>query len=149
MFKLIKNIGCLAIIILAGWFFYGVYSDIENAESSRPAHSAVDNSRQPDADIVEMMFSRADRDHLREKYGPKANVGKSGTPRVGNHRDGWFYIHEYVGRDELGRTVQEYSGMLYKTNSATAWTYYAQDALADILPEVTVNGQPLPNIPRK
>ena len=149
MFKLIKNIGCLAIIILAGWFFYGVYSDIENAESSRPARSAVDNSRQPDADIVEMMFARADRDHLREKYGPKANVGKSGTPRVGNHRDGWFYIHEYAGRDELGRTVQEYSGMLYKTNSATSWTYYAQDALADILPEVTVNGQPLPNIPRK
>lgn len=146
MFKLIKKIGCLAIIILAGWFFYGVYSDIENAESSRPSRSAVDNSRQPDADIVEMMFTRADRDHLREKYGPKANVGKSGTPRVGNHRDGWFYIREFSGHDELGRAVQGYSGLLYKTNAATAWTYYTQDTIPDILPDVTVNGKPLSDI---
>lgn len=148
MFKTIKNLGCLVIIGLAVWFFYGVYSEIEDRESATPSAKRNPNAP-PDAAVIEMMFQKADREHLREKYGPKANVDKSGTPRVGNHRDGWFYVREYTGHDELGRPVSGYSGLLYKTNSATAWTYYAQDAIADILPHVTVNGKPLSNLLKK
>ena len=149
MFKTIKNIGCLTIIGLAGWFFYGIYSDIGEHESATPSTTAIDSSKPPDAADIDFMFKKADRDHLRKKYGPKANVDKGTTPRVGNHRDGWFYIREYIGHDELGRTVNGYSGLLYKTNSATAWTYYAQDALPDILSDVTVNGKPLSDLLKK
>lgn len=108
-----------------------------------------DPNAQPSEVEIDLMFNKADREHLRSKYGPKANVDKGGTPRVGNHRDGWFYIREYSGHDELGRTVQGFSGLLYKTNAATAWTYYAQEALPDILPDVTVNGKPLSDLMKK
>lgn len=148
MFKTIKNLGCLVIIGLAGWFFYGIYSDIEERESATPSAKRNPNAP-PDAAIVELMFQKTDRDHLRKTYGPKANVDKGGTPRVGNHRDGWFYIREYSGHDELGRTVQAFSGLLYKTNAATAWTYYTQDTIPDILPQVTVNGKPLSDFLKK
>ena len=149
MFKTIKNIGCLAIIGLAGWFFYGIYSGMENSRTAQTAKADSDPNTPPDSAVIELMFNKADREHLREKYGPKANVDKSGTPRVGNHRDGWFYVREYTGHDELGRMVQGFSGLLYKTNAATAWTYYDQSTLPDILPEVTVNGKPLSDLIKK
>lgn len=149
MFKTIKNIGCLVIICLAGWFFYGIYSEIDEHESTTPSAIMRDPNTPPDAAAIEFMFQKADRDHLRKKFGPKANIDKGGTPRVGNHRDGWFYIREFSGHDELGRAVQGYSGLLYKTNSATAWTYYTQDAIPDILPDVTVNGKPLSDFLKK
>lgn len=149
MFKTIKNIGCLGVVIIAGWIFFNVYNDMESHASARPAEVRRDPNAAPSAATIEQMFTRADREELRAKYGPKSNVDRGGTPRVGNHRDGWFYIREYVGHDELGRTVQGYSGFLYKTNSATAWTYYTQDALPGILPEVTVNGKPLSDFLKK
>lgn len=149
MFKTIKNIGCLTIIVLVAWSFYCAHSKLEDAVATRKAEGDDNPNAQPDALTIELMFNKADRAHLREKFGPKANIGKTATPRVGDHRDGWFYLREYTGHDELGRTVQGYSGMLYKTNAATAWTYYTQDALPDILPEVTVNGKPLTDFMKK
>ena len=149
MFKTIKNIGCLVIICLAGWFFYGIYSEIEEHQSATPSATVRDPNAQPSEVEIDLMFNKADREHLRSKYGPKANIGKTATPRVGNHRDGWFYIREFSGHDELGRAVQGYSGLLYKTNAATAWTYYTQDTIPDILPDVTVNGKPLSDILKK
>ncbi len=144
MFKFIKNVGCLVIICLAMWFFYGIYAEMEKRESEpRKQETPPDPNAPPSSMEIEMMFRKTIRDHLRKKYGPKANIDNLATPRVGNHRAGWFYICEYTGHDELGRTVNSFSGLLYETNAITHWTHYPQDAIKDILPEVTVNGKPL------
>ena len=147
MFKAIKNIGCLVIIGLAMWFFYGIYAEMEKRESEpRKQETPPDPNAPPPNFAIEMMFKKTIREHLREKHGPKANIDNLATPRVGNHRDGWFYICEYIGHDELGRSENGIVGLLYKTNAITHWTYYPQDAIKDILPEVTVDGKPLSDL---
>ena len=143
MFKLLSNIGCLTVIVFAIIIFNAVKNAPEHV-ATPSANKKESAAQMPDAMIIEMQFRQGDRSHLRRTYGPKANIGKASTPRVGNHPDGWAFVHQFTGTDELGHAVESMSGLLYKTNASPSWTYYSAEALPDLLKEVTVNGKPLP-----
>ena len=151
MFKLIKNLCFLGVILIAGVFFWNFFSAIEEDRQERPgrpsgasvrsdAHSSTLTARTPpDADLVAFMFRKALRDYMNDpsSYQP-------GSTRIGDHPDGFAYIHEYRGKNAFGATIKDMCGMLCKTNTGKyAWTFYNRDQLPELLKLVTVNGQPL------
>ena len=148
MFKLIKNLCFLGVILIAGVFFWNFFSAIEEDRQERPGRPSGASARQdaqsstltaPPSEIVSMMLRNALRDYMNDpsSYQP-------GSTRVGDHPDGFAYVHEYRGKNALGATIKDMCGMLCKTNTGKyAWTFYNRDQLPELLKLVTVNGQPL------
>lgn len=124
MFKLIKNLCFLGVILIAGVFFWNFFSSIEDGRQERPgrpsgasvrsdAQSSTSTARTPpDADLVAFMFRKALRDYMNDpsSYQP-------GSTRIGDHPDGFAYVHEYRGKNAFGATIKDMCGMLCKTNT--------------------------------
>ena len=151
MFKLIKNLCFLGVILIAGIFFWNFFSAIEEdrqerqgrpsgASARQDAQSSTSNARTPpDADLVAFMFRKALRDYMNDPDSYKPT-----NTRIGNHPKGWAYVHEFRGKNAFGAMIKDCCGLLCSTNSGDySWTFYDRDQLPDLLKDVTVNGKPI------
>lgn len=133
MFNIVKNIGCLAVIAIAGVFFYSVYQSIEKIDSAAASapERPRDKNAKPDNMVVELMFRKAVRDYMNDP-----DSYKPGSIRMGDHPDGFAYVHEFRGKNAFGAMIKDMCGLLFQTNSQS-WTFYNKDQLPDLLKDVS------------
>lgn len=137
--KAIGKIIKLAFVIGAIYGLWCVWSAIDNTSPVSAAPRAPSaSSRVSDApDSVDetqllVLFNDADRDYLRENYGPKAKLVRSATVRFVDHPDhGRIYVRQSIARNELGREMPIASALTLKDGR---WTYYNPDAALALVP---------------
>lgn len=143
MFKLLKQLGCLTIIIILGLVIYSFYDAAErSAPSGRTnTQAAATDDPRPLPEVVSMMFAKGCREYMNDP-----DSYKPGAIRTGDHPEGFAYIHEFRGKNAFGAMIKDMCGLLYATNKSTrahAWTFYNRDELPELLKDVTVNGKRL------
>ena len=146
MFATLKNIGCLAVIIIIGIFVFGVHKVADAFSVYRAADDAAPSGRvntspdvsdrsEPLPEIVSLMFHESCRNYMNDP-----DSYKPGNTRIGNHLEGYAYVHEFRGRNAFGGMIKDICGLLYSTNTHS-WTFFDKDQLPELLKDVTVNGK--------
>lgn len=141
--------GCLLVLLIAGGLIALIYPNMKHA--SEASHLAAAERRAREADMtpeqkaareiekpmienVQLIFSNAMRENLRDP-----DSYKPGSYRYHDHPKGYAYFHDYRARNGFGGYNQEVCGLLCATNTGKrVWTFYNQDAVADLLNECGV-----------
>ena len=145
MFATLKNIGCLAVIIIIGIFTFGVYKAssvykalrvYKAADDATPSGRVntspdVSDRSEPLPEIVSFMFRESCRNYMNDP-----DSYKPGNIRIGNHLEGYAYVHEFRGRNAFGGMIKDICGLLYSTNTHS-WTFFDKDQLPELLKDVT------------
>lgn len=137
MFATLKNIGCLAVIIIVAFVAFVVYKAADDAAPSGRVNTRPDDSvsSEPLPDVVSLMFHKSCRNYMNDP-----DSYKPGNTRIGNHPEGYAYVHEFRGRNAFGGMIKDICGLLYSTNTHS-WTFFDKDQLPELLKDVTVNGK--------
>ena len=146
MFATLKNIGCLAVIIIIGIFVFGVYKAADAFSVYKAADDAAPSGRvntspdvsdrsEPLPEIVSLMFHESCRNYMNDP-----DSYKPGNTRIGNHLEGYAYVHEFRGRNAARGMIKDICGLLYSTNTHS-WTFFDKYQLPELLKDVTVNGK--------
>ena len=137
MFATLKNIGCIAVIIIIGIFAFSVYKAADDAAPSGRVNTSPDVSdrSEPLPEIVSLMFHESCRNYMNDP-----DSYKPGNTRIGNHLEGYAYVHEFRGRNAFGGMIKDICGLLYSTNTHS-WTFFDKYQLPELLKDVTVNGK--------
>lgn len=142
------NLGCAFVFAIVGllvlgscWVMHKATEDAPERPSGASVRSYAKSSTltAPPSEIVSMMLRKSLRDYMNDpsSYQP-------GNTRIGDHPDGFAYVHEYRGKNAFGATIKDMCGMLCKTNTGKyAWTFYDRDQLPELLRDVTINGKPI------
>ena len=137
MFATLKNIGCLAVIIIVAFVAFVVYKAADDAAPSGRVNTRPDvsESSEPLPDVVSLMFHKSCRNYMNDP-----DSYKPGNTRIRNHPEGYAYVHEFRGRNAFGGMIKDICGLLYSTNTHS-WTFFDKDQLPELLKDVTVNGK--------
>lgn len=141
--------GCLLVLLLAGGLIALIYPNMKSAseaadradaerrareEAMTPEQKAAREIEKPMIENVQLMFSKAMRENLRDP-----DSYKPGSYRYHDHPKGYAYFHDYRAKNGFGGYNQEVCGLLCATNTGKrVWTFYNQDAVADLLNECGV-----------